>query len=444
MENNIRAARSVQPQKEKGKGGIRRLSLRFLETVTAVYLFLVALEVLSGAFVGMGDGAVSDLIRTTDNPFIGLFLGLLATAILQSSSLTTSIVVSLLASGAFGAASDPETISRAVPFILGANIGTTITSSIVSLGHIANIKEFRRALEAATLHDIFNILTVVVVLPLELMFGVLSKAAVFLAESLFVGGNSNVGESLRFVKVLTQPASEGFAGFNQGLFGTGAEGVIVACIIGLFGLFLSLRWVTLIVKRPLRGSVEKRLERRLFSSPLRSFGWGLGLTAAVQSSSLTTSFTVPLVASGRVSLSQAFPFIMGANVGTTVTALIVALLSSSSANPVAALAIAFCHLLFNFYGVLIFLPFRRIRFIPVWLATKLGNATATNRMFGVGYLLVIFFLIPFTLIALNQAMGNGNKPAELQANEKSVITTPEAEAHPYIDPIRNSQPGGEH
>lgn len=443
MEKDTRGVNSRPIQKDKGKGGIRRLFLRILETMAAVYLFLIALEILSSAFVGMGEGAVSGLIQSTDNPFIGLFLGLLATAILQSSSLTTSIVVSLLASGAFGAASDPETISRAVPFILGANIGTTITSSIVSLGHIANIQEFRRALEAATLHDIFNILTVVVVLPLELMFGVLSKTAVFLAESFFVGGYSNVGESLRFVKVVTRPVSEGFTDFNQGLFGTGAEGVVVACILGLFGLFLSLRWVTLIVKRPLRGSVEKRLERRLFSSPLRSFGWGLGLTAAVQSSSLTTSFTVPLVASGRVSLSQAFPFIMGANVGTTVTALIVALLSSSSANPVAALAIAFCHLLFNFYGVLIFLPFRRIRFIPVWLASKLGNATARNRMFGVGYLLVIFFLIPFTLIALNQAMSTHSAPAEPKAIEKPVVTNPNAQAHPYVSPAEAPRPDRE-
>ena len=70
------------------------------------------------------------------------------------------MVVILAGSAAFGPTNDPDVISQVIPIIMGANIGTSITSTIVSLGHIAHLSEYRKAIAAATVHDFFNIFTV--------------------------------------------------------------------------------------------------------------------------------------------------------------------------------------------------------------------------------------------------------------------------------------------
>src|SRR5688572_7804088 len=133
----------------------------------AFILFLFALDLMTSSLQHLGKNVAETILLATSNPFTGLFIGLLITAMLQSSSTTTSLVVALVASGSI-------TLQSAVPIIMGANIGTTITSTIVSLGFISKKKEFRRAVAAGTYHDFFNILTVIILFPLEYYYGFLS------------------------------------------------------------------------------------------------------------------------------------------------------------------------------------------------------------------------------------------------------------------------------
>ncbi|MEJ2004323.1 MAG: Na/Pi symporter, partial [Cyclobacteriaceae bacterium] len=118
---------------------------------------------MGDSFNNLGREVAESIITATSNPFIGLFIGLLVTALIQSSSTTTSMIVALVASGSI-------TLANAVPMIMGANIGTTLTSTIVSLGYIAKREEFKRAIAAGTVHDFFNILTVLILFPLEYCF----------------------------------------------------------------------------------------------------------------------------------------------------------------------------------------------------------------------------------------------------------------------------------
>ena len=101
----------------------------------------------------------------------------------------------------------------------------------------------------------------------------------------------------------------------------------------------------------------------------------------VQSSSITTSVMVPLVGAGVVTLEQLFPFTIGANLGTTVTALLAAL---ATGNP-AAVSVALSHLLFNVFGALIIYPFPPIRAIPLALARGMGNLGSRNRPAAIAY-----------------------------------------------------------
>lgn len=376
--------------------------LRILGFFGMVVIFLISLSMMSSAFTLFGTGPAKELLRATSNPFIGLFVGILVTAILQSSSTTTSLVVAMVAGGTLGDATDPETISRALPLIMGANIGTTVTSTIVSLGHITSRKEYRKAFATATLHDFFNIFTVIILFPLELFFGVLSRPATAIASYMNIGAQD--AGSIGFMDSLISPLAD-YTGEFFLLFTPEKALPFILLPIALLVLFLSLRQITLMLKNNVLLRDRSSIQKKLFRNPWKSLGWGTLITGILQSSSASTSLVVPLVATGKVSMKKAFPFIMGANVGTTTTALIAAFVIPGS-NPAAAIAIAICHLLFNLIGVLIFFPVPRIRLWPVQIARRLGKATLSNRLYGILYILVVFFLIPFLMVAAS-SLGDG-------------------------------------
>ncbi|MCP4962448.1 MAG: sodium dependent phosphate transporter, partial [Actinomycetia bacterium] len=125
----------------------------------------------------MGEDTQRDLFAAVSNPIAGLCIGILGTVLVQSSSASTSVIVGLVASGTLG-------VDAAVPMVMGANIGTTVTNTLVSLGHVRQSNEFRRALAAATVHDFFNVMAVALLLPLELAFGIISSVAEAISEQL--------------------------------------------------------------------------------------------------------------------------------------------------------------------------------------------------------------------------------------------------------------------
>lgn len=336
-------------------------------------LFLLALNLLGDGFKLLSEDIVQDFFKVTRNPIVSLFIGLFATALMQSSSTTTSIVVALVAAGTLP-------FESAIPMIMGANIGTSVTSTIVALGHIHSKDEFRYAISAATVHDFFNILVVIVLLPLELGTGVISRSALFLTELLPIFDSD--GESKGILDWTIKPASAWLVKLLGGH-------VIIIISVALALLIASLRGFTLVLKSFLIGQSQNMVNRYVFGHPFQALLWGAIITAGVQSSSVTASLTVPLVASKRATLEKVFPFLIGANVGTTLTALLAALSQNET-----ALAIALVHLLFNLCGVLFFFPFKFIRNIPVGLAEHLGLLSQKNRFIGVFYVAVVFFLLP--------------------------------------------------
>ncbi|WP_332911978.1 Na/Pi symporter [Algoriphagus boritolerans] len=120
------------------------------------------------------------------------------------------------------------------------------------------------------------------------------------------------------------------------------------------------------------------ISKVIFKNTGMSFLYGIFFTAAVQSSTVTTCLVVPLVANRRVSLAKSFPFIIGANIGTTITAIIASMYKTE-----AAIALAIAHVLFNSIGALIFLPFPEVRQIPIKLAEFMGKTSVRNRFFWI-------------------------------------------------------------
>jgi len=116
---------------------------------------------------------------------------------------------------------------------------------------------------------------------------------------------------------------------------------------------------------------------------------GMATTMAVQSSSITTSLLIPMFAAGVLSLEAGFPMVVGANIGTTITALLAATVTNQ-----AGMTIAFVHFLFNASGAALFLPIPFLRRIPLRCSRWLANAATQNRMWVLIYLGTVFVAIP--------------------------------------------------
>lgn len=351
----------------------------FIYLLAFLFAFLVALQLMILSFKSLNASMIEHIIVATSNPFIGLFIGLLVTALIHSSSTTTTTIVAIVASGTVS-------LENAVYMVMGANIGTTVTSTMVSMGHITRKKEFRKAIVAGTVHDFFNIFTTIILFPLEYYFKILSSSASYLSS--FMGSSSSIGfpNLLSPVLYFINPIPEYliYISNNQTWF---------TLLLGMALLFSSIRFISLLFKDIIFDKSYNQVEHYFFGSPMQSLFFGIVVTGIVQSSTLVTSVIVPIVANNRLSIKKAFPIIMGANIGTTFTAFLAAMSSSET-----ALSIALCHVLFNCIGVFIFFPIKYVRNIPVRMARLLSKIAIKNRLIGLVYIVLVFFVIPFGLI----------------------------------------------
>jgi solute carrier family 34 (sodium-dependent phosphate cotransporter) len=355
------------------------LLARLLGIVACLYLFIVGIGGMGHSFKLFGKEFADKILQTTASPFAGLFIGILSTALVQSSSTTTSIIVGMVAGGAI-------TIEGAIPMIMGANIGTTITNLLVSLGHITRSNEFRRAFAAATIHDVFNWMTVLILFPLELATGILARLSHGMAGVFSGMGGMKMSDPL---KAATKPAIELLSGVC-------GDHPIPVLIVSVLITFAMLAGIVKILRSLVLAKVESFFDEHLFKNAGRAMVFGLLLTVAVQSSSITTSLIIPLAGAGILKLAQILPYTLGANVGTTVTAILAAL----STGRIEAVTVAFAHLLFNLMGIGLLWPIPRIRAVPVRVSEWLAELSMRNRAIPFAFILAIFFALPLVLIFL--------------------------------------------
>ena len=339
----------------------------------------MGVKTLGEGFKLLGGDALDVIFSATANPFMGLVVGILATTIVQSSSVTTAMVVGLVAA--------PESalpLSNAVPMIMGANIGTTVTATVVALAHMGRRDEFERAFPIAVCHDVFNYLTVLVLLPLEIMSGYLQQTAVALGGLL--EGVTGVDYDSPFASALLASVAP-LEGIAAALVESAqAQGVVLIAFSGV--LIFTTLWLLINV---------------LGSSAVLSILVGIVVTAMVQSSSITTSLLVPLGAAGILRLEQALPITIGANIGTMVTALLAAL-AGSGANAVVGLEIAFVHLLFNLTGLVMIYPLQATRNIPLRGARFLTSLAIRSRKLTLLWVGALFYGVPALLLFVDRAL----------------------------------------
>ncbi len=353
---------------------MRSIILKILLLLILLYLFFFSIILLGVALNYIGKNFVENIISATNNPFVGLFIGILSTSIIQSSSTTTSIVVALVGSNFLS-------LNNAIPIIMGANIGTSITNVIISLGHISRKAEFRRATAAAFVHDFFNTLVVIVVFPIQYYTNFLGKSAQFTANIFEGMGGMNV---ISPIKLIVTPLT------SLTVKVTGSSGIAMV-LIAFICIYFVLRYFSKIVKSLIVYKVTVFFNQYIFRTYFLALLFGMIFTAVVQSSSITTSLIIPLAGAGVLTLHQIYPYTLGANIGTTITAI----LASFSTGNISAVTIAFAHLLYNIFGIIIFTPLKNI---PIFLASKFSDLIEKNRAIPIIYVIIAFFIIPIIFI----------------------------------------------
>ena len=375
-----------------------------LAALAAVYFFIAAIHVMGHglktvATVPASKAVMAQVYHCADNPLAGLCVGVLITSLVQSSSFTTTFTVGLVAAG-------QVPFATAIFIIMGANIGTSVTNTLVSLAHVRMRAEFRRSLAGATVHDFFNVLNVLLLLPLEWAFGIVSKPASAFGHWLEGAAFFTTSpKKFNLVKTAVKPLSNAADWLLGDLLGLAAtpRGIVTA-VLGIALLFAALIVLVKVLRHLMRDRLAGLFSRTLFRSGPTSFTVGVLTTTAVQSSSVTTSLIVPLVGAGVLKVRQIFPYTLGANIGTTVTAILGGLaLAAMAAGQSAAiqtaaalgLSVAFAHLLFNVYGTIVFWP---LQWIPISLAKGYAKLASKHRILAVAYILVLFFAIPLVVI----------------------------------------------
>jgi sodium-dependent phosphate cotransporter len=359
-----------------------------------VYLLLVAVGMIGSGFKMAAGPQAKELFEFASNPITALVIGVLATALIQSSSTVTSIIVGLVAGG--------MPVEIAIPMVMGANIGTTVTNTIVSLGMVRQGEDFKRAFAAATIHDFFNVLSVVIFLPLEVMFGLLEKMGAYVAN-MMVGGESMSVKGFNFIKPLVKPPLNimketiGSIGLSELVVG------IILVALGITMIFFVITAIGKILKVVLVGKAKDILHNAVGRGPVSGITSGTLITVLVQSSSTTTSLIVPLAGSGVFTLRQVYPFTLGANIGTTITALLAAT-AVTGVNAIFALQIALIHFLYNLIGVIVIYGIPMLRDIPVKAAETLSALAQKNKLYVAGYMLLVFVIIPLILIGTSELL----------------------------------------
>lgn len=360
-----------------------------------LYLFLSAINIMGAGLGTFGEASdwMERVFAHGENPFIALLGAVLVTVIVQSSSFTTALIITLVASNQLG-------LHAAVYAIMGANIGTAVTGVIVALGSIHIRRQFRRAFTAALLHDFFNLFTVAILFPLEWissMFdeqgrGLLMRWAMWLSDLMGMEAEVNPRNP---IKLITRPMVDSFMWAGDVVTRNDVAHGITVAIAGLLLMFVALVFMV----KNLKGALVRRLEGLfrsfLFRNDLTSYVVGAISTVLVQASTITTAIIVPLAGAGIIPLKRVFAFMLGANLGTTVTGVIAA-----TANPVAAaVTVALFHVTFNLVGTAIWYPLQRV---PVSAARWYGRLASKSKRYAFLFLFLVFLIIPLVGVILTE------------------------------------------
>lgn len=415
---------------------------------------MVSLDMMGSSAKVLTGCSAAGLFGDDANPISALMIGLLSTAMLHSSSTTTSIIVSLVGNGI--------TLEQGIYMMMGANIGTTVTNAMVAIGQIGDPDQLERAFAGAVVHDIYNYMSVIVLLPLELATGFLERTSGAMVKNastkegsgettwegpikkyvspigekviksnskliLAVGdGSGTCDDGGGFYPILCEPGEPTYSKCKQvGLISCSKKSGLcpaffqpdasakddqvsggVVMFLSICMLFVCLVALVFVLNKMLAGLSVRIIYKATNVNGYLSIVLGTGLTMMVQSSSIVTSVLTPLVGIGAITIEQMYPLTLGANLGTCITALMASMVTEG----ILGLQVALCHLIFNVVGIILFYPIPITRVPIIYPSKQIGKMTRLWRGFPFLFIAVSFFVFPVIMLGLSylftaEAMG---------------------------------------
>src|SRR5215471_8891214 len=377
-----------------GDGGIQlpgwTKALGWFGVAGLIYLLICAVSIISRGFAGLGGDAAHSMFAFAANPWVGMSVGILGTVLIQSSTTTTAIAVTAVGAGALP-------IRGAIPIILGANVGTTVTTTLVALTFIGSRTEFRRALAASTIHDFYNLLALLIFFPLELIWHPLERISGALTNALYGTGWLPDPARFNFVRAATRPVVDGVTRATAHLSAT--LGPLFTIVIGAVLIFVAVYFLGKLLKLLMVGRARDLLTKAVGRNAYLAMASGMGVTVLTQSSTITNSVLVPFAGAGILTPAQVYPVTVGANLGTTFT-VVFAAFAVTGQDAKIGLQAAFVHLIYNLLAILVVYVNPLLRPVPLFCAETFSRIAAERKWVIAVYLVSVFFVLPATIIIL--------------------------------------------
>lgn len=338
--------------------------IRWLLVLASVFAIIIGINLILDGVYSVGSSSTNRLYDLARDPIIGLLIGVLATTLVQSSTTTTTLTVAAVGAGIV-------TVPVAIPIIMGANIGTTMTALLVSFSYMGERREFKKAFTTAAMHLWFNVLVVLIALTIEILFHPLQTISGYLADRV-LGANDTTVPTTHVVEKIMTPIVETIG--THGLFGmvgNGGVATALSLITGTLCILVAIRVMSYQLRMITAATAHSLLD--MFSSPgenkrqtlkTNTLGFGVGLlfTIMVTASSVTVSSMQPFAVTKSLRRRAMLAVILGANVGTTLTAMI------------ATFAIVGVHGSFALQAALVHVGMNLVGAITVLCVPSLGRA----------------------------------------------------------------------
>src|SRR5215475_2300504 len=385
---------AAPPAAEADAGGIQlpvwTKALGWCGIAGLIYLLICAVSIISRGFAGLSGDAAHTMFAFAANPWVGLSVGVLGTVLIQSSTTTTAIAVTAVGSGALP-------IHGAIPIILGANVGTTVTPTLVALTYIGSRTEFRRALGASTIHDFYNLLALLIFFPLELIWHPLERLSGALTNALYGTGWLPDPNRFNFVRAATRPVENGVITATSHLSST--LGPLFTIVIGAVLIFAAVHFLGKLLKLLMVGKARGILTKALGRNAYLAMASGMAVTVVTQSSTVNNSVLVPFAGAGILTPAQVYPVTVGANLGTTFTTVFAAFAVVGQDAKI-GLQAAFVHLIYNVFSIIVIYVIPVLRPVPLFCAETLARIAADRKWVVAVYLITVFIALPALVIIL--------------------------------------------
>jgi len=375
-----------------------------LVLAVGIFLFISSLEGVKSGFkliFAEWQSGILGMVTANTAPVTGLAIGILSTALVQSSSaVVAATMVSMSGMVAIGLPMDAA-MRFGVPMVLGANIGTTVTNTIVVFGVRRGMtgKEFGDTIPGVIVDDVYEALTISLFFILEMTTGFISNLTLVLGE--YLSQTMRLEDALAtFDKtiidiIIKEPIVKPLKNVVVGLLGQRIGGIALF-VLWFAVIVFSMGLITKGLENLIQTDWEDRV-KAAFNSPTRGFFTGFSITWLVGSSSIGTSLMVPFLATKVVDLKKAYPYLVGCNMGTTVD---LSQIYGYIAGGLVGVMLGSAHVMLNTIALLLWLV-SPLRFVPVRIAVKIGEKIQANENAGLSlavWVVVIFFLLPLAVI----------------------------------------------